>query len=229
MCRRIGGILAVLAAAAALCAPAASASPHMLVGLLDDANTLGDPATTFPILKTLRAQFVRMTLNWRVVATAQPAAPRDPTDPAYDWTRYDRSVEAAAANGVSVLFTIWGTPAWANGDQAAQRAPTDPTALYDFAYAAATRYDGSHEAADGTMLPRVRLWLAWNEPNNPIDLAPQYERVGGKWVMAAAVAYAKICTAIYGGVHAAQRGAKVGCGATAPRGNNDPSSSRPSI
>jgi hypothetical protein len=227
--RRIGGILAVLAAVAALCVPAASASPHMLVGILDDANTLGDPAGTFPVLKTLGVQVVRMTLNWRSAAPTQPASPRDPADPAYDWTRYDRAIEAASTNGISVLLTIWGTPSWANGGQVAQRAPTDPNTLYDFAYAAATRYDGKHGAADGTLLPRVRLWLAWNEPNNPIDLAPQYERVGGKWVMAAAVAYAKICTAVYGGVHAAQPGTKVGCGATAPRGNNDPSSSRPSI
>jgi hypothetical protein len=201
----------------------------MLVGVLDDANTVSDPVVTFPLLKTLRAQVVRMTLNWRVVAGQQPASPRDPADPAYSWTRYDRAIQAAADNGVSVLLTIWGTPPWANGDQAGQRPPLDAASLYDFAYAAATRYSGTYTDSSGTKLPRVRLWLAWNEPNNPIDLAPQYERVNGKWVMAAAVAYAKICTAVYGGVHAAQAGAKVACGATAPRGNNEPGGSRPSI
>ncbi len=42
--------------------------------------------------------------------------------------------------------------------------------------------------------------------------------------------YARICAAIYGGVHATGIASeKVGCGATAPRGNNDPSSSRPSV
>ena len=229
MCRRLGGILAVLGAAAALCVPAATASRYLLVGVLDDANTVGDPVATFPLLKTLRAQVVRMTLNWRVVAGTQPAAPRDPADPAYSWTRYDRAIQAAADNGVSVLLTIWGTPPWANGDQPGQRPPLDAASLYDFATAAATRYSGTYTDASGTKLPRVRLWLAWNEPNNPIDLAPQYERVNGKWVMAAAIAYAKICTAVYGGVHAVQAGAKVACGATAPRGNNEPGGSRPSI
>jgi hypothetical protein len=226
---RLGGILAVLAAAAVLCAPAATASPHMLVGMLDDANTLGDPGTTFPLLKTLNTQVVRMTLNWRAVASQQPTSPRDPADPAYNWARWDRAIQAAADNGVSVLLTIWGTPAWANGDQAPQRPPLDAASLYDFAFAAATRYSGAYADSSGTKLPRVRLWLAWNEPNNPIDLAPQYERVNGKWVMVAAVAYAKICTAVYGGVHAAARGVKVACGATAPRGNNEPAGSRPSI
>jgi hypothetical protein len=201
----------------------------MLVGMLDDANTLGDPGTTFPLLKTLNAQVVRMTLNWRAVASQQPGSARDPADPAYNWSRYDRAIQAAADNGVSVLLTIWGTPAWANGDQATQRPPLDAASLYDFAYAAATRYSGTYTDSSGTKLPRVRLWLAWNEPNNPIDLAPQYERVNGKWVMVAAVAYAKICTAVYGGVHAAARGVKVACGATAPRGNNEPGGSRPSI
>jgi hypothetical protein len=201
----------------------------MLLGILDDANTLGDPGTTFPILTTLHAKMVRITLNWRAIALSQPAAPQDPADPAYKWARYDRAVEAADAAGIPVLLTIWATPSWANGGLAAQRAPTTAKSLYDFAYAAAKRYSGTYTDA-GTLLPRVRLWLAWNEPNNPIDLAPQYQRVKGKWVMVSASLYAKICTAVYGGVHAAQvTGAKVGCGATAPRGNNDPSSSRPSV
>jgi hypothetical protein len=201
----------------------------MLVGMLDDANTLGDPATTFPILKELNTELVRMTLNWRAAAPQQPANPRDPADPAYNWTRWDRAIQAASDNGISILLTIWGTPGWANGGQAPQRPPLDYTSLFDFAYAAATRYSGTYTDASGTTLPKVRLWLAWNEPNNPIDLAPQYQRVNGKWVMVSAIAYAKICTAVYGGVHAATKGVKVGCGATAPRGNNDPSSTRPSV
>src|SRR5207244_10566616 len=69
--RRLGGVLAAVTAAAVLCVPAATAAPHMLVGMLDDANTLGEPATTFPILKTLNTQVVRMTLNWRAVARSE--------------------------------------------------------------------------------------------------------------------------------------------------------------
>jgi len=76
----------------------------------------------------------------------------------------------------------------------------------------------------------VRLWLAWNEPNNPIFLSPQYRRVAGKWQIASAAAYAKICKAIYDGVHGTfLAGEKVACGVTAPRGNNNPSTARPSV
>ena len=73
------------------------------------------------------------------------------------------------------------------------------------------------------------MWLAWNEPNSSVFLQPQFARVGGKWQMAAPAAYAHICNAVYSGVHAAGGPERVACGATAPRGYNDPTSSRPSI
>ncbi len=49
--------------------------------------------------------------------------------------------------------------------------------------------------------PAVRYWLAWNEPNNPVFLKPQWKKVGGKWRPQSAYDYAKICSAIYSGVH----------------------------
>ena len=81
----------------------------------------------------------------------------------------------------------------------------------------------------GRILPRVGLWLAWNEPNNPVFLQPQFARVRGKWAMEAPAAYARICNAVYAGVHAAGGPERVACGATAPRGSNNPYGSRPSI
>jgi hypothetical protein len=78
-------------------------------------------------------------------------------------------------------------------------------------------------------LPAVRHWLAWNEPNNPIFLRPQWKKVSGKWRAQAAYDYAKICSAIWSGVHATRlAGEKVACGATGPRGNDAPRSSRAS-
>jgi hypothetical protein len=72
--------------------------------------------------------------------------------------------------------------------------------------------------------------MAWNEPNRSIGLKTQYRRVGGRWVMQSPIDYTRICNAIYGGVHRTLiRGEKVACGATAPRGNNSPTSSRPTI
>jgi hypothetical protein len=76
----------------------------------------------------------------------------------------------------------------------------------------------------------VRDWLAWNEPNNPVFLKPQYKRIGGFWLLQSAISYAKICNAVYTGIHTAGvAGERVACGATAPRGNNSPRSSRPSV
>jgi hypothetical protein len=230
VCSRLARFAAAVAAAALLAVPAASASPGLLVGILDDANTLNFPSATFTTLGQLHARVVRMNLSWRAVAPTRPARPGDPTDPAYRWDTYDAAVTAAKANGIKVLLSIVGTPVWANGGGPAAKAPTSASDLHSFAYAAARHYSGSFGGPDGTPLPAVRLWLAWNEPNNPIYLAPQYVRSGGRWVIQSARSYARICAAIYGGVHATGlAGEKVGCGATAPRGNNDPTSSRPSV
>jgi hypothetical protein len=46
--------------------------------------------------------------------------------------------------------------------------------------------------------------------------------------MTSAVAYAQICSAVYAGVHAAGGPEQVACGATAPRGYNDPNAPRQS-
>ena len=230
MCRRLALLAAAVAAAVLLAVPAASASPGLLVGLLDDANTLYFPDQTFGTMKQLHAQVARINVSWRAVAPARPTHPGDPTDPAYRWEVLDRAVSAAQTNGIRVLLSIVGTPGWANGGAPANRAPASATDLHTFAYAAARRYSGSFAGPDGTPLPAVRLWLAWNEPNNPVYLAPQYVRSAGGWVMQSARDYARICAAVYGGVHATGiPGEKVGCGATAPRGNNDPASSRPSV
>jgi hypothetical protein len=79
-------------------------------------------------------------------------------------------------------------------------------------------------------LPTVKEWLAWNEPNNPIFLTPQYKKTSKGWTIQSAVNYAKICNAVYNGVHATLAPSeRVGCGVTSPRGNNNPSSARPSV
>ena len=80
-----------------------------------------------------------------------------------------------------MLFTIFGTPPWANGGARPTRAPRDATRLREFAYAAATRYSGGYVRNDGILLPRVRYWTAWNEPNLQIGLVPQWRRSGGRW------------------------------------------------
>jgi hypothetical protein len=233
-CRRgVAAIVVALAGAAAL-APGAESSRYLRVGLFDDGQVLhGEVGTVLPLIASTNARILRVTLWWagprQTVALQRPVAPTDPADPAYDWTTYDRVLTAAVANGLEPLVTILGTPSWANNGRSWNIAPTDAGDLERFAFAAATRYGGAYRRADGTLLPRVRLWTAWNEPNNPVFLRPQYARTpSGRWEVRSARNYARICNAVAAGVHAARPGSKVACGVTSPRGNDAPRSSRPS-
>jgi hypothetical protein len=239
--------LAVSAATAASRAPTAkkrAAAHHVLIGIQDDANTLyGVPEQTFPYLEQLRAQVLRVNMIWggapHAVATSKPTQPANPADPAYDWTLYDRVDRYASQYGIRLVFSILFTPRWANGGRARNVAPTTKAGwnqLRLFANAAAKRYSGAYvppldqqdpsNSTSSTPLPAVRFWTAWNEPNNPIWLKPQWR---GKTIVSARN-YVKICNAVYSGVHASRlAGEKVACGVTGPRGNDNPRSSRPSV
>ncbi|TMM09307.1 MAG: hypothetical protein E6F98_14660 [Actinobacteria bacterium] len=183
-----------------------------------------------------------MNLYWGgnswAVANKKPSVGSDPADPAYDWSLYDRLDRYAATNGIKLVLSIVGTPKWANHGAAKNRAPTSFVALQSFAKAAAKRYSGSYvppaSQADTTLapadspLPAVKMWTAWNEPNNPVFLFPQYQRVHGAWRVQSAYSYARICNAIYAGIHTVS-GERVACGVTDPRGNNNAGSIRASV
>lgn len=230
------GVLIAVVATAALAASAnpATGSRYLRVGIYDEAQTLYGPVDqTFALFKELHVQEVRLNLYWGGtygVAKTRPVSATNPADPAYDWSLYDRTVNYAAQAGAHVLFSVYGTPGWANGGRGMNVAPTRAIDLRNFAIAAAKRYGGTYPGADGRILPAVKEWLAWNEPNNPIFLTPQYRRAGRGWKIQSADDYARICNAVYSGVHATLiRNERVACGGTAPRGNNDPLSSRPSV
>jgi hypothetical protein len=202
----------------------------MLIGIQDDAMALyGNPTFTFSTMKQLRVQILRINLNWNQVAPRRPLHAQDPADPAYEWRVYDRAIRYAAQNGMRVMLTILWVPKWANGGQARNVPPTNYNDLRNFAYAAATRYSGKYipntDDFDEVYLPAVKHWLAWNEPNNPNWLK---QTSGGRFV--SPQSYARICTAIWQGVHFTNfAGERVACGATGPRGNNVARGSRPSL
>ena len=187
----------------------------------------------FPQLKQLNTQLIRVNLVWggaNGVSKRRPVNPMNPNDPAYNWSVYDRTVFFAQQNGIKVVFSIVGTPPWANGANGVNVAPKSALDLERFATAAARRYSGTFKTKEGRILPPVRQWLAWNEPNNPAFLRPQYMTVKGKPVIQSAIDYAKICNAIVKGVRKTTVGAsKVACGVTGPRGNNNPNSARPAV
>jgi hypothetical protein len=227
-------ITLVLCALAATAKPQpAAAAPGMLVGIFDPAQTITNPDKTFPMLVNLRVQIIRLNLDWgAVVAKTRPDHPTDPADPAYDWEIFDKVVLNAAKHKIQVLFTIYGTPRWANGTKKGlNRAPRQMLFLKQFATAAAKRYSGTFVRSDDTVLPAVRKWLAWNEPNNPVFLQPQWAKINSRrFIPIAAQTYARMCEAVWSGVHSTGFGNEVvACGATDPRGNNLARSSRPSI
>jgi Glycosyl hydrolase catalytic core len=233
--RRGAALAAAVVALAAALASTASASPSLRIGIFDDGLVLyGEPDLVFPQLERTGTELVRVNLWWAGpsirVATRRPRRPADPSDPAYNWDTYDRTVRFAIVNGMEPIFSIMGTPPWANAAKGWNVAPTNARDLRLFAVAAQRRYSGTFVNADGIMLPRVNLWMAWNEPNNPVFLKPQFRRAGqGGWTIQSARDYARICNAIVQGVKSVRRSSKVACGVTGPRGNNNPSSGRPSV
>jgi Glycosyl hydrolase catalytic core len=230
-------LLSMALSAAATLALAAAQPAHgsraLIKGIFDEAEAIGRPQKTFPLLRTLRTEAVRVNLYWNDVAARKPLTATNPADKAYRWDEYDRLVENAARYKIKVVMAIVGTPRWANGGKHKAYAPTRGRDLRNFAYAAAQRYSGTYtesEDVDAKPFPAVRHWLAWNEPNNPVFLRPQYKRVGGLWRIESARQYAIICNSIVAGIKATVlNGEKIACGVTAPRGNNSPRSSRPSL
>ena len=101
-----------------------------------------------------------------------------------------------------MLFSVYGTPAWANGGKGMNVAPTQAIDLRNFALAAASRYSGTYMGADGQVAAggegMARVERA-EQPGLPRAAVPQ---TATGWVIQSASDYARICNAIYNGVHA---------------------------
>jgi len=153
---------------ALLASTGATASTRIQYGVQDDAWLLygpEPPAQRIQILQRLGVDLVRLTLRWDAVAQSRPADPRDPADPAYNWEPYDQLLERLQTAHIAVLISLWGTPAWANGEQNPNYLPDEDGALASFAYAASKRY------------PWITRWTIWNEPNVRVFLIPNSPRL----------------------------------------------------
>jgi hypothetical protein len=232
------GLLFVAAGVGAATSPSGTTAPSsraLQLGIYDDSQVFGHPTRAFPLFKALHVPVLRVNLHWGgaplAIATHRPADPSDPADPAYNWPPFDEAVKRAAEAHIKLIATIVGTPDWANGGRARYYPPKNPNDLKQFAIAAAKRYSGDFTPSYADEpLPAIRYWLAWNEPNNPVFLRPQFKKAGKRYVVASAAIYAKICNAVVTGVHSTGlSGEKVACGATAPRGNNSGKNIRPSV
>ena len=234
--RWAGVIVAVcLTAFVAATARPAEGSRYLRVGIYDEAQTLYGPVDkTFALFKQLHAQEVRLNLYWGGkygVATSRPRSATNPADPAYDWSLYDRTVQYAAQSGVHVLFSVYGTPAWANGGKGMNVAPTRAVDLRNFALAAAKRYSGTYKGTDGADPAGgegvARLERA-EQPDLPRAAVPQVrDRLGDpereRPTRGSATRSTTACTRRW------RRASGSRAAARRPRGNNNPSSSRPSV
>jgi hypothetical protein len=241
--KRIALVTAAALAVAGLAPSSADASRKLMVGIFDESVTFANPDWAFTQYRLARIKVLRVNLYWggpAGVARRRPANALDPADPAYAWKRYDDLVKRAAESRIKIVFSIVATPGWANGGKAINRAPRKMLDLRNFAFAAAKRYSGTYRPPPpvGTQrkseivlpLPAVHHWMAWNEPNNPVFLRPQFVRRGRKYRLNSPRLYAQICNVIYAGVHMTRfAGQKVACGVTSPTGNNSGRLRRPSV
>lgn len=94
------------------------------------------------------ARWIRIDINWQLIQ-------RDGPD-SFDWSSFDRVVQAAEARGLSVLGGILYTPDWARpAGTDGTHPPSDLATYARFAAAVAAHY-----APMG-----VHTWEIWNEPN----------------------------------------------------------------
>lgn len=184
--------LAGLAVALALvAAPAAEASRFVRYGIHDDAWLVSGPGTLDGRLNLLDRLGVDL-VRYTIRWDDVEASPGE-----YDWAVADSVLTGLRARGMQALVTIVGAPTWANGGRGPNWAPRSGITTERFAFAAASRYGW------------VRDWLVWNEPNQRRWLRPTEP----------AVYVRRILNPAYRGIKAANARARVGGGASAPRGN----------
>src|SRR5215813_2238329 len=111
-------LLIVAAAALALLASQAYASPAIRYGVQDDAWLRYGPGTLtqrLDRLQTLGVELMRVNVNWNEVQ------PRPRT---FIWRDYDPVIKGLHARGIEPVLTLVGSPAWANGGLPSNFAPT---------------------------------------------------------------------------------------------------------
>jgi len=111
-------------------------------------------------MKATGARWVRFDMQWYVV---QPSNANT-----YNWSIYDRTIDAIKQHGLNALAILDYAPAWAAMYGCVPNvnhkcAPADPQTFAAFATAAARRYTPQG----------VTGWEIWNEPNAPTYWYPR--------------------------------------------------------
>jgi cellulase (glycosyl hydrolase family 5) len=212
--RRPIALFIALCVVALAVATGASAADRMWIGFHDDPVMRFNPDRIAQLDRARKnnATIVRTLVEWHRIAPTRPANPTDPFDPAYRFEDIDDLVRNAQTRGLEVLMTIWGTPAWANGNKKPPWLPTRMSDFQNFARALAARYSGRNAG-----YPFVRFYGIWNESNLGNFLMPQFN-ASGKIVSPAN--YARLAAAGYAGLKAGNRRALVSIGETSSNGRN---------
>lgn len=179
--------------------------------------------------RALGSSVVRLTAYWGDIAPATLLPgfnPSNPADPNYNFSQLDSAVQAASAAGEQVVVVVGWAPIWAEGS------PFPPGVMGGawepnvadyraFATAIARRYSGHFFSAQaGVVLPHVAYFQAWNEPNLPRYLMPQWEGSGnGQWIATSPTLYRSLLNAFYSSVKAVDRTDTVIAAGLAPYGD----------
>ncbi len=184
-------------------------SEPMLVGFMDDVSFRWSPsrAQLLDRAQATGARLIRAFVQWHLAAPERPRPGALPFDEPRMY-ELDELVANARARNMEVLFTIWGTPSWANGGLEPNHAPTDVDTLRDFARGLAARY------------PSVRRYSIWNEPNTQRFLTPQFDPAGRS---VSPGTYAALFRAAREGIKEANPQALVAIGGTSSHGRDAPS------
>lgn len=160
-----------------------AAGPVGAVAAVQDDHLPTEPIAGLPARLDLIADTgvttTRVDLFWGDIAPSRPDSPRDPSDPAYDFSRSDLIMQGLAERGITPIVSVYHTPPWAAAGRMAPEGgrfnviSPDPDDFADFMAALATRYAGGFTSPGGQALPEVRRYEIWNEPNLSGFLIPQ--------------------------------------------------------
>jgi hypothetical protein len=221
---------AVAAGVGVRCGPAAAAPgttlPAGLTVSVQDDHLAVTPesniANRVGLVASTGVRVTRVDVLWNAVAPSRPSSASNPNDAAYRWSRYDAVVDGLTQRGIAVILNVYRSPSWANGGRSYQWAP-GVTDYGNFMTALARRYDGRTRDRAGRLHGRVELFEAWNEPNLPGFLMPQWQTAAdGTATPASPRIYAGLLQRAYTAVKAVQPGAWVIGISGGPNGSNNP-------
>jgi polysaccharide biosynthesis protein PslG len=119
-----------------------------------------DIARAFDAMQATNVRAVRLMIPWAGV---------EPTRNQFDWSKIDRTVDAAASRHMMILGVVNASPAWAVAPNAPAITgrPASATQYADFCAKLAQRYRGI-----------ISAYEIWNEPNGAAFFAPAPDAAG---------------------------------------------------